>query len=50
MPYEDFKHMKVQVQRQVAWITIDYPPINIWSAPTSNETCSSSASPPRCFR
>ncbi len=29
MAHEDFEHIKVEVQRRVAWITIDYPPINL---------------------
>ena len=29
MVYEDFEHIKVEVRRHVAWITIDYPPINL---------------------
>lgn len=29
MAYQDFKYMKVVLERQVAWVTIDYPPINL---------------------
>ena len=29
MAYKDFKHITVAVKRCVAWVTIDYPPINL---------------------
>jgi enoyl-CoA hydratase/carnithine racemase len=29
MAYEDLKYINVAVQRRVAWVTIDYPPINL---------------------
>lgn len=29
MAYEDSNHIKVDVQRPVAWVSIDYPPINL---------------------
>ena len=37
MGYDDFKHITVDVQRRVAWATIDYPPINLMDSKLRGE-------------
>ena len=37
MLYNNFKSMKVEIKQQVAWVTIDHPPINLMDAQLRSE-------------